>query len=155
MTAPDAKHLLLEEQACFALYAASRAVTDVYRPLLTDLDLTYPQYLVLLVLWERDGQPVKQIGAALQLDYGTVSPLLKRLETRGLVTRRRQADDERTVVVSLTPEGIAMRERAATIPPAIGCALGLDDKGRRDLIEVLRAVTQSAKRTSTEGETNA
>lgn len=155
MTSPDAKHLLLEEQACFALYAASRAVTDVYRPLLTDLDLTYPQYLVLLVLWERDGQPVKQIGAALQLDYGTVSPLLKRLETRGLVTRQRQADDERSVVVSLTPEGIAMRERAAAIPPVIGCALGLDDEGRRNLIELLRAVTQSAKRTSTEGETHA
>jgi DNA-binding MarR family transcriptional regulator len=155
MTAPDAKHLLLDEQACFALYAASRAVTDVYRPLLAELDLTYPQYLVLLVLWERDSQPVKQIGAALQLDYGTVSPLLKRLETRGLVTRRRQAGDERSVVVSLTPEGIALRERAATIPPAIGCALGLDDEGRRNLIDVLRAVTQSAQRTSTEGETHA
>jgi DNA-binding MarR family transcriptional regulator len=155
MTSPDANHLLLEEQACFALYAASRAVTDVYRPLLTDLDLTYPQYLVLLVLWERDSQPVKQIGAALQLDYGTISPLLKRLETRGLVTRQRQADDERSVVVSLTPEGVALRERAAAIPPAIGCALGLDDESRRNLIVVLRAVTQSAKRTSTEGETNA
>jgi DNA-binding MarR family transcriptional regulator len=155
MTSPDANHLLLEEQACFALYAASRAVTDVYRPLLTDLDLTYPQYLVLLVLWERDSQPVKQIGAALQLDYGTISPLLKRLETRGLVTRQRQADDERSVVVSLTPEGVALRERAASIPPAIGCALGLDDESRRNLIVVLRAVTQSAKRTSTEGETNA
>ncbi|MBP2324282.1 DNA-binding MarR family transcriptional regulator [Kibdelosporangium banguiense] len=155
MTSPDASHLLLEEQACFALYAASRAVTDVYRPLLTELDLTYPQYLVLLVLWERDARPVKEIGAALQLDYGTVSPLLKRLETRGLVTRRRQADDERSVVVSLTPEGTALRERAAAIPPVIGCALGLDDEARRGLIEVLRTVTQSARRTSTEGETHA
>ncbi|MET0237031.1 MAG: MarR family transcriptional regulator [Kibdelosporangium sp.] len=152
MTTPDARHLFLEEQACFALYAASRAVTDVYRPLLTELDLTYPQYLVLLVLWQRDNQPVKQIGAALQLDYGTVSPLLKRLETRGFVTRQRQADDERTVVVSLTPEGTALRERAAAIPPAIGCALGLDDEARRHLIEVLRAVTRSAKATTTEGE---
>lgn len=150
MTTPDAKNLLLDEQACFALYAASRAVTDVYRPLLAELDLTYPQYLVMLVLWERDNRPVKQIGAALQLDYGTVSPLLKRLETRGLVRRRRQADDERSVVVSLTPEGTALRERAVAIPPAIGCALGLDDKGRRELIDLLREVTESARRTSTQ-----
>jgi MarR family transcriptional regulator, organic hydroperoxide resistance regulator len=149
----DAKNLLLlEEQACFALYAASRAVTDVYRPLLAELDLTYPQYLVLLVLWERDNQPIKQIGAALHLDYGTVSPLLKRLETRGLVQRKRQADDERSVVVSLTPEGVAMRERALDIPPAIGCALGLDDQGRRTLIDLLRDVTTSARNSSTKGE---
>lgn len=151
MTTPDAKLLKLSEQACFALYAASRAVTDVYRPLLAELDLTYPQYLVLLVLWEEDSQPVKQIGSALQLDYGTVSPLLKRLEARGLVTRRRQAGDERSVVVSLTAEGIALRERALDIPPVIGCALGLDDEGRRVLIDILRSVTESAKRTQ-EGE---
>lgn len=158
MTEPDAANLLLlDEQACFALYAASRAVTDVYRPMLTELDLTYPQYLVLLVLWERDSRPVKEIGATLQLDYGTVSPLLKRLETRGLVQRRRQADDERSVVVSLTPEGVALRERATAIPPVIGCALGLDDEARRTLIETLRAVTRSAKHTtetaSDEGDT--
>ncbi|MET0135287.1 MAG: MarR family transcriptional regulator [Kibdelosporangium sp.] len=148
MTETD--HLLLREQACFALYAASRAVTDVYRPLLTELDLTYPQYLVLLVLWEEDSQPVRQIGAALQLDYGTVSPLLKRLETRGLIARRRQADDERTVLVSLTGDGVALKQRAKDIPSAIGCALGLeDDEARNSLIELLRAVTASAKRSST------
>lgn len=151
MTEPDP--LLLDEQACFALYAASRAVTDVYRPLLTELDLTYPQYLVLLVLWERDNRPIKQIGAALHLDYGTVSPLLKRLETRGLVRRARQAKDERSVVVSLTEEGTALRERALAIPPAIGCALGLDDQGRRTLIDLLRDVTESARNAhSTEGD---
>ncbi|CAM3835631.1 MarR family winged helix-turn-helix transcriptional regulator [Kibdelosporangium persicum] len=153
MASPDARNLLLlDEQTCFALYAASRAVTDVYRPLLAELDLTYPQYLVMLVLWERDNQPVKQIGAALHLDYGTVSPLLKRLETRGLVQRRRQADDERSVVVSLTPEGIAMRERAEAIPPAIGCALGLDEEDRRTLMDLLRRVTTSARNTSSEGD---
>jgi DNA-binding MarR family transcriptional regulator len=152
VTAPDAGYLLLEQQACFALYAASRAVTDVYRPLLAELDLTYPQYLVLLVLWERDSRPVKEIGSALQLDYGTVSPLLKRLEARGLVTRRRQVDDERTVVISLTPEGTALRERAVAIPSVIGCALGLDDKARVALIETLHAVTRSARNTATEGE---
>jgi MarR family transcriptional regulator, organic hydroperoxide resistance regulator len=148
MTTPDADYLLLEQQACFALYAASRAITDVYRPLLTELDLTYPQYLVLLVLWERDAQPIKKIGSALQLDYGTVSPLLKRLETRGLVTRQRQAGDERTVVVSLTPEGIALREQAKPIPLAIGCALGLDDEARTKLVETLHAVTRSARNTA-------
>ncbi|RSM81256.1 MarR family transcriptional regulator [Kibdelosporangium aridum] len=153
MTESDARNLLLlDEQACFALYAASRAVTDVYRPLLAELDLTYPQYLVMLVLWERDNQPIKQIGAALHLDYGTVSPLLKRLEARGLVRRERQADDERSVVVSLTPEGVAMRERAQEIPPAIGCALGLDDQGRRALIDLLRDVTTSARNSATKGE---
>jgi DNA-binding MarR family transcriptional regulator len=155
MTASDPNYLLLDQQACFALYAASRAVTDVYRPLLAELDVTYPQYLVLLVLWERDAQPIKQIGEALQLDYGTVSPLLKRLEARGVVTRQRQADDERTVVVSLTAEGIALRERASSIPLAIGCALGLDDEARTALIDTLRAVTRSAKNTSTEGESHA
>jgi len=147
--------LLLNEQACFALYAASRAVTEVYRPLLADLDVTYPQYLVLLVLWERDAQPVKEIAAVLQLEYGTISPLLKRLETRGLVTRQRDADDERTVVVRLTPEGAALRARAAGIPQAIGCALNLDDQGRIALIETLRAITRSARGSTTEGETNA
>ncbi|TCO46658.1 MarR family winged helix-turn-helix transcriptional regulator [Actinocrispum wychmicini] len=155
MTARDTDYLLLEQQACFALYAASRAVTDVYRPLLAELDITYPQYLVLLVLWERDARPVKEIASALQLDYGTVSPLLKRLETRGLVTRQRTPDDERTVVISLTPEGIALRSRAVHIPRAIGCALGLDDEARIALIETLRAVTRSAQHTAntaTEGE---
>jgi DNA-binding MarR family transcriptional regulator len=148
-------HLLLDEQACFALYAASRAVTEVYRPLLAELDITYPQYLVLLVLWERDARPVKEIGGMLQLDYGTVSPLLKRLETRGLVTRERDADDERTVVVSLTPEGAALRQRAVSIPEAIGCVLGLDDDSRVALVKTLRAITRSARGSTTEGEANA
>jgi DNA-binding MarR family transcriptional regulator len=135
--------LLLEEQACFALYAASRAVTDVYRPLLTRLGLTYPQYLVLLVLWERDSRPVKEIGETLRLDYGTVSPLLKRLEANGLVTRRRQANDERSVVIDLTARGRALRERAESLPAAIGCATGLGEDERRELITTLRRLTAS------------
>lgn len=145
-------HLLLHEQVSFALYAATRAVTDTYRPLLADLGLTYPQYLVLLVLWERDSRPVKEIGAALQLDYGTVSPLLKRLEANGLVARHRLASDERTVVVSLTEQGAALKERAVGIPEKIGCALGLDDGQRRELITILRqltaAVTEHSKGSS-------
>nr|WP_166641196.1 MarR family transcriptional regulator [Amycolatopsis sp. SID8362] len=134
----------MDEQACFALYAASRAVTDTYRPLLGELGLTYPQYLVLLVLWESDARPVKEIGEALHLDYGTLSPLLKRLEANGLVTRARLPEDERTVVVSLTEEGRSTRTRAAGVPSAIGCALGLGDSERRQLIDTLRRLTASA-----------
>lgn len=133
--------LLLEEQVCFALYAASRAVTDAYRPLLSELDLTYPQYLVLLVLWERDGRPVKEVAADLHLDYGTVSPLLKRLQARGLLTRDRRAEDERSVTVNLTEEGSALRERAAAIPSAMSCAMGLGETSRRELIRTLRDLT--------------
>jgi len=142
MDVPD--EFLLDEQTCFALYAASRAVTDTYRPLLGELGLTYPQYLVLLVLWESDDRPVKEIGEALHLDYGTLSPLLKRLEANGLVTRTRLPADERTVVISLTGQGRAVRERAAGVPSAIGCALGLDDGERRELIKTLRRLTASA-----------
>lgn len=143
------RDLLLAEQACFALYAASRAVTDAYRPLLSTLDLTYPQYLVLLVLWERDHRPVREIADALLLAYGTVSPLLKRLHTRGLVTRRRDPADERSVVVSLTPEGSALRERAAGIPGELARALCLDADQRRALIATLRRLTEAAQAAAT------
>ncbi|PRX98117.1 MarR family winged helix-turn-helix transcriptional regulator [Allonocardiopsis opalescens] len=123
--------MLLDDQMCFALYAASRAVTALYRPMLDEVGLTYPQYLVLLVLWERGEDAatgVKDIGAALQLDYGTLSPLLKRLEARGLIRRERRADDERAVRIALTPEGAALRERARAFPGEIGAAMGLDDE---------------------------
>ncbi|WP_116046867.1 MarR family winged helix-turn-helix transcriptional regulator [Amycolatopsis palatopharyngis] len=147
--------LLLEEQVCFALYAASRAVTDTYRPLLSELELTYPQYLVLLVLWERDGRPIKEIAAELRLDYGTVSPLLKRLQARGLLTRERQAGDERSVTVNLTEEGRALRERAAGIPSTMSCAMGLDETSRHELIRTLRDLTEATLSTATEGDRNA
>ncbi|MCU1680477.1 MAG: MarR family transcriptional regulator [Amycolatopsis sp.] len=149
MSSSSGEHFLLDEQVCFALYAASRAVTDVYRPLLNELGLTYPQYLVLLVLWERDSRSIKDIGEALHLDYGTISPLLKRLETAGLVTRHRLASDERTVSVTLTEAGEGLRERVTGIPPVIGCAIGLDDGPRRDLIRTLKALTASALAIST------
>ncbi|PVZ10063.1 MarR family winged helix-turn-helix transcriptional regulator [Actinomycetospora cinnamomea] len=135
--------LLLSEQACFALYSASRAVTDVYRPLLAELGLTYPQYLVLLVLWESEPRTVRDVGAALALDYGTVSPLLKRLESAGWIARRRNPRDERTVTVHLTDEGRALRSRVAHVPRTVGCALGLDDRARRELIVLLRTLTAS------------
>jgi len=98
-------NLQLDSQLCFALYAASRAVTSAYRDALTELDLTYPQYLTLLALWENDGVTISALGARLQLDSGTLSPLLKRLDGAGLVERRRSSEDERRVTVHLTPQG--------------------------------------------------
>ena len=126
-SAPEtpAGSLLLDEQLCFALYAAQRAVTAAYRPLLDELGLTYPQYLVLLVLWERGETTVKELAGALRLDYGTVSPLLKRLESAGLVRRERSAHDERSVLVAVTGRGEELRERAAGVPGALLAATGL------------------------------
>ncbi len=138
--------LRLENQLCFALYAASRAVTELYRPLLNELGVTYPQYLVLLELWQRDSRPVKDLTEALQLDYGTVSPLLKRLETHGLVTRHRASDNESRVLVSLTPAGRDLRSRAEGIPHALRCALHRTDRAAdRELIETLQELTATAR----------
>ncbi|MFJ4205754.1 MarR family winged helix-turn-helix transcriptional regulator [Streptomyces sviceus] len=122
----DTGSLLLDDQLCFALYAAQRAVTAAYRPLLDELGLTYPQYLVLLVLWERGETSVKELAGALRLDYGTVSPLLKRLEAAGLVRRERAASDERSVLVACTGHGEELRERAARVPGALLAATDLD-----------------------------
>ncbi len=116
--------LALDNQFCFALYSASHAMTKTYKPLLDKLGLTYPQYLVMLVLWEQDGILVKDIGARLYLDSGTLTPLLKRLEASGLVARQRDASDERQVRITLTPAAIALKEQARTIPPQILCASG-------------------------------
>ncbi|MGW0792723.1 MarR family winged helix-turn-helix transcriptional regulator [Streptomyces sp. NPDC002911] len=117
--------IVLDDQFCFTLYAASRAVTNAYRPLLDEVGLTYPQYLVMLVLWQRDPVTVKELIAALHLDYGTVTPLVKRLESHGLLSRQRRGDDERVVDVTLTREGALMRRRISGVPPAIGAAMGL------------------------------
>lgn len=116
---------MLGRQVCFALHNAARAANALYRPLLDPLGLTYPQYLVLLALWERDGRTVSELGAALGLDSGTLSPLLKRLERAGLVTRARSAGDERVVEVRLTPAGVALRRRAKRIPATLAAATGL------------------------------
>ncbi|WP_280226903.1 MarR family winged helix-turn-helix transcriptional regulator [Nocardia cyriacigeorgica] len=137
----DTDELALDNQVCFALYAASRAMIRLYRPLLDELGLTYPQYLVMLVLWERGEVSVKDLGAALELDSGTLSPLLKRLEAAGLVHRRRAADDERSVVVEATAEGQALRERARAVPRQVGCATGLDAAELAGFRAQLRAVT--------------
>lgn len=117
--------LLLDNQLCFALYALSRAVTKAYEPLLSRLSLTYPQYLVMLVLWETSPLSVKALGDRLYLDSGTLSPLLKRLEKQGLVTRGRSAEDERVLEVALTPAGRRLKQKAVAVPPALACALGV------------------------------
>ena len=123
------------------LYAASRAVTALYRPLLDALGLTYPQYLVLLVLWEQGSVPVKEVGAALQLDYGTLTPLLKRLEAHGLLRRERRPEDERSVLITLTEKGAALRDRAEAVPGLIGNAMGLDAAEFDQLLASLRRLT--------------
>lgn len=111
--------LLLGNQLCFAVYSTAHAFTRAYKPLLDRLGLTYPQYLVMLVLWERDGVPVKDIGERLLLDSGTLTPLLKRLEAAHLVKRTRSSEDERQVLIALTSQGQALREKATAVPQAI------------------------------------
>jgi MarR family transcriptional regulator, organic hydroperoxide resistance regulator len=111
--------LLLANQLCFAVYSTAHAFNRFYKPLLDKLGLTYPQYLVMLVLWEEDGVPVKDIGERLFLDSGTLTPLLKRLETAGLLKRTRSKEDERQVIVALTPQGVALKEKARSLPLSI------------------------------------
>lgn len=131
------EQLKLENQICFPIYAASRLITREYQPLLEELGLTYPQYLALLVLWERDGLSVNEIGERLLLNTNTVTPLLKRMEAQGLVARRRSADDERRVVVSLTPAGRALQEQAAAIPARLVAGLRADDVDEQALHDML------------------
>src|SRR5690348_11420553 len=111
--------LLLANQLCFAVYSTAHAFNRFYKPLLDKLGLTYPQYLVMLVLWEEDGLPVKEIGERLFLDSGTLTPLLKRLETAGVLKRTRSKEDERQVIVALTAQGEALKERARSLPLSI------------------------------------
>jgi len=114
----------LEEQLCFAVYQTGHAFTRLYRSVLADLGLTYPQYLVMLVLWERDGLSVKAVGDRLSLDSGTLTPLLKRLEVSGLIRRERSREDERQVLLHLTGKGEALREKGGCVPEAMGRAIG-------------------------------
>jgi DNA-binding MarR family transcriptional regulator len=127
----------------FDLYAASRAVTSAYRPLLDELGLTYPQYLVMLALWEQQTLTVRELGDALQLDSGTLSPLLKRLEAAGLVRRKRRTNDERTVEATLTDKGRALRMKAESVPPAIGAAMALKPAESAALKRTLRQLTHN------------
>jgi DNA-binding MarR family transcriptional regulator len=152
MLLPDMvdQHLLLDQQLCFPLYAAARAMMRAYQPLLGELDLTYPQYLVMLVLWERDGASVKALGEKLYLDSGTLTPLLKRLEHAGLVRRTRTAEDERVVEVWLTPQGKKLKRKAEPIPEKLACSLGFDSpeiaRVRRELLDLYRRLRDAVPR---------
>ena len=139
---PEAEDLLrLEHQVCFALNSASRAFGALYRDLLQDLQLTYPQYLTMMALWQHGELPVKRIGELLRLDSGTLSPLLKRLEAAGLVRRSRSAEDERVVLVSLTASGEALREPAGEVPRELARRSGLEVAELRQLHELLNRLT--------------
>src|SRR6266481_3234012 len=130
--------LLLGNQLCFAIYSAAHAFNRVYKPLLDRLGLTYPQYLVMLVLWERDGVPVKDIGERLFLDSGTLTPLLKRLEAAQLIKRTRNPADERQVLIALTAQGQALKEKARTVPQSIlaasACSIAELSAMKNDLV---------------------
>lgn len=143
-------HLRLEKQLCFALHAASRAMTGAYQPLLDELGITYPQYLVLLTLWEEDGVRVSRIGERLHLDSGTLTPLLKRLEAHELVERRRSSEDERVVEVFLTAAGKRLKKRAMDVPAAMLCKTSLSvaelEKLRATLQSLTRSLHESTKR---------
>lgn len=134
--------LALRRQVCFALYSASRAVTGLYRPVLERLGLTYPQYLVMLVLWEEGTCTVKQLGEHLMLDSGTLSPLLKRLEAAGLLTRDRDPRDERSVTVSVTERGERLRDGASSVPATVAGASGMTGAELAALRDTLVAFTE-------------
>jgi DNA-binding MarR family transcriptional regulator len=136
--------LALEQQVCFALAIASRAVIGIYRPLLEPMRLTHPQYLVMLALWEHSPRSVKNLGTALHLDSATLSPLLKRLESLGYLTRERSAHDERLLTVELTTAGRALREQALKIPYAVVERLGMEVADLRALHKALTDVIAAA-----------
>ncbi|MFS7876485.1 MarR family winged helix-turn-helix transcriptional regulator [Streptomyces asiaticus] len=138
---PSDELLRLDRQLCFTLHAASRAFDGLYRRVLRDTGLTYPQYLAMLVLWEHGEMPVKRLGEHLRLDSGTLSPLLKRMQSAGLVQRERSAHDERSVTVRLTAEGAALKERAQGVPLAAMEASGLDLKEAVELQARVRRLT--------------
>ena len=138
----------LDDQLCFALYAASRAVTARYRPMLEELGLTYPQYLVMMLLWEQDHQTVGQLGSRLALDSGTLSPLLKRLTAAGLVTRHRRVEDERSVSIALTDAGRALRDKSYRISEEMIGAIGFDVSEFDDLKQRLRMLTDRVTTTT-------
>jgi DNA-binding MarR family transcriptional regulator len=151
-TAPDIDPLALEQQVCFALSITNRAVLAVYRPLLEPLGLTHPQYLAMLTLWDHQKAPsgrqkplsVKEIAATLQMDSATLSPMLKRLEALGLITRTRNAVDERSTDVKLTDSGTALRRRALKIPPTVVARLGVDMGELQRLHQVLTRINSAA-----------
>jgi MarR family transcriptional regulator, organic hydroperoxide resistance regulator len=132
--------LKLENQICFKIYSAEREITKLYRNLLEELDVTYPQYLVLLVLWEEKSVTVKELGQKLFLDSGTLSPMLKRMEGNNLIKRRRSLEDERTVIISLTKKGEDLKDKAQCIPSKLLENLSLDMKELKNLNQTLSTI---------------
>ena len=137
---PADQALQLDNQLCFALYSASLAMTKLYKPLLGELGLTYPQYLAMLVLWEASPRTVGALGEALDLESSTLTPLLKRLESQGLVARTRDPEDERRVIVTLTEAGSALRDRAKAVPEQLFCKLNIQLDELGDLRERLKTL---------------
>ena len=129
--------LKLENQLCFPLYAAAKEIVRKYKPFLDELDLTYTQYIVLMVLWEKDHLSVKEIGAKLYLDSGTLTPLINKLITKGFVQKEKSPDDERELIISLTSDGIKLKEKAKEIPPLIAKKVKLTQKEARTLYTLL------------------
>ena len=121
----DTPQLLIENQVCFPLYSAANAIVRAYRPFLDKIDITYLQYIVMMVLWEEVSLNVKELGQRLRLDSGTLTPLLKRLESKGFVERKRSEHDERVRIISLTAAGIALKEQAKHIPEQLSCTVDL------------------------------
>ena len=145
-TEPAPDLLALDRQVCFALAVASRTVVSLYRPLLEPMGLTHPQYLVMLALWEAEPLRVNELADRLSLEPATLSPLLKRLEAGGLVTRRRDPDDERAVAITLTTAGRRLRKRAERIPPAVVARLGVEISELEELRDRLTTVIEAARR---------
>ncbi len=135
--------LKLENQFCFAVYALSREITKVYRPMLNQLGLTYTQYLVMIVLWEKDGIALKELGKSLDLDSGTLTPLLKKLENEGLIVRERDVRDERNLIIHLTKSGKSLLKQAEKVPKKVRCFIPLEDQEIAELRGRLQAVLAS------------
>lgn len=136
--------LKIENQICFPLYAASREIIKQYKPFLDELDLTYTQYITMLVLWEYGEMNVKELGSRLLLDSGTLTPLLKKLEGKGLLTRKRSAEDERALIVRLTDAGLHLRDRAVTVPERMAACALLSPEDAKALYTILYRLLQNA-----------
>ncbi|MHB8962805.1 MAG: MarR family winged helix-turn-helix transcriptional regulator [Saccharofermentanales bacterium] len=137
--------LRLSNQLCFPLYASSRVVMNLYKPFLDPLGLTYTQYITMMVLWERDEMTVKELGEKLFLDSGTLTPLLKKLEQLGLLRRERNPDDERSVVVSLTPKGAALKDSALEIPSKMADCIAIPQQDMADLQRLLNKILAGSR----------
>ncbi|MGC4377581.1 MarR family transcriptional regulator [Fictibacillus sp. Mic-4] len=138
--------LKLDHQLCFAIYACSKEIINLYRPLLEPLGITYPQYLVLLVLWEKNGLAVKELGEKLYLDSGTLTPLLKRMEAAGFIERKRSTEDERKVLIHLTEKGMELKQQASDIPEELFKKSGLSASEYKDLIQEFKSLLQKVCR---------